>query len=340
MKTIITLLLFMFLSLTGIGQIKPDCSASGMNSIYVLTSNNLIYKIGNVNSTPFLPVFIDSIPALYSRGLTISNNLNDGNYSPTFYTTIQDTYYYREQTGWLSTNHSTSTNAGNLGGGVNHIYNHRGTSGSIYSYDGNSNAVNVVLFTSPNSIYDVATDSVDNFYVLVTDANVLYKFDPAGNPMDTLQVTGLPANLIQPGLALLNNTFYAVLQLPISNALMRGTLNGNSVSFSQIGILNVGGQIQDIAACPLLFNTSNIDEFAKELEESIFPNPFANFINIRYLNNEQSSITLYNFLGQQILQQSFTNSTSINTNHLVNGIYYYELQNSSGKTSTGKLVKQ
>lgn len=340
MKTMITHLLFMFLSLTGFGQIKPDCSASGMNSIYVLTSNNLIYKIGNVNSSPSLPEFIDSIPALNPKGLTISNNLNGGNYSPTFYTTIQDTFYYREQTGWLSTNHSTSTNAGNLGGGVNHIYNHRGTSGSIYSYDGNSNAVNVVLFTSPNSIYDVATDSVDNFYVLVTNANFLYKYDSTGNPIDTLQVTGLPANLIQPGLALLNNTFYAVLQLPIANALMRGTVNGNLVSFSQIGILNVGSQIQDIAACPLLFNTSSIDEFPEELKISIAPNPFAHLLKLQYLNNEQSVISLYNFLGQQILQHSFTNSTSINTEHLVKGIYYYEFEDSSGKISTGKLVKQ
>lgn len=333
-----------FLTIFSYGQIKPDCSAGGMNSIYVLTNNNLIYRIGNVNSTPSAPVFIDSIPAITSAGITISNNLNGGNYSPTFYTTIQDTFCYREQSGWIKTNHTISTStgnfgAGNLGGGVNHIYNHRATSGSIYSYNGNSNASNVVLFTSSNSIYDVATDSVDNFYVLLTDANVLYKFDSIGNPIDTLQVTGLP-NFLQPGLALLNNTFYAVLQFPTPNALMRGTVNGNVVSFSQIGILNVGSQVQDIAACPFLFNTSSINEFTEELTLSIFPNPFANQVTLQYTNNELSIIAFYNILGQQIFQQSFTNSTLINTEQLLNGIYYYEFINSKGKKSKGKIVKQ
>lgn len=340
MKSIISLWLFTFISLTDFGQIKPDCSVNGLNSIYVLTTSNLIYKIDNVNSIPSFPVFIDSIPAVNPRGLTISNNLNGGIYSPTFYTTIQDTYYYREASGWLSTNHGTSTNAGNLGGGVSHIYNHRGTSGSIYSYNGNSNAVNIVLFTSPNSIYDVASDSVDNFYVLATDANVLYKFDSIGNPIDTLQVNGLPANLIQPGLALLNNTFYAVLQLPISNALMRGTINGNVVSFSQIGILNVGSQIQDIAACPLILNNASIDAHTNDKKLSIVPNPFADQLQLQYLNNEQSVITFYNLIGQQISQHSFTNSILINTEELINGIYYYEFKNSAGKISTGKILKQ
>ncbi|MCW5907569.1 MAG: T9SS type A sorting domain-containing protein [Chitinophagales bacterium] len=73
---------------------------------------------------------------------------------------------------------------------------------------------------------------------------------------------------------------------------------------------------------------------------SLFPNPFSNQLTFSVADNEQTTVLLYNFLGKQVLQQTFTNSTTINTAHLADGIYFYELRNNNGALKTGKVVKQ
>lgn len=73
---------------------------------------------------------------------------------------------------------------------------------------------------------------------------------------------------------------------------------------------------------------------------NIYPNPFCNQLIFKLTGNEQAKISLYNFLGQQVMQQTFTNSTIINTEQLVYGIYFYELRNNKGVVKTGKVVKQ
>jgi len=321
MTKTLTFLLCIFV-LIAKGQINPDCSASGMNSIYVLTQNNLIFRVDNVSTIPSLPVMIDSIPGT-ADGLTISRNLNTGSISPIFYSIIQNHYSYRDNSGWINTGHLSSTGAGNIGGGIGHIFNHRGTSGSIYSYDGNNNDAILVLFTSPTSVYDVATDSIDNFYVLVTDANLLYKFDSLGNPIDTFQVTGLPQNLIQPGLTLLGNTFYVVLGVPTQNALLRGIINGNIVSFTQIGILNVGSQIDDIAACPFQLNNSHVSELNLDHLFTISPNPTSFGLKITATNySAKHAIQILNFTGQILYDNPNYTGEFIETRQLSNGIYF------------------
>jgi hypothetical protein len=70
----------------------------------------------------------------------------------------------------------------------------------------------------------------------------------------------------------------------------------------------------------------------------VYPSPFSNQITFSY--NEQATVSLYDFLGRQIIQQTFTNSTTINTEQLTSGIYFYRLKNYKGTLKTGKVVKQ
>jgi len=83
-----------------------------------------------------------------------------------------------------------------------------------------------------------------------------------------------------------------------------------------------------------------INEHATGLNNSAFPNPFSNQLTFSLAANEPTTVSLYDFLGQQILQQTFTNSTTINTAQIQVGIYFYELSNSKRTLKTGKLVKQ
>jgi len=69
-------------------------------------------------------------------------------------------------------------------------------------------------------------------------------------------------------------------------------------------------------------------------------NPFSTQLTFTLAANEPTTVSLYDFLGQQILQQTFTNATTINTEQLQAGIYFYELSNAKGTLKTGKLVKQ
>lgn len=78
----------------------------------------------------------------------------------------------------------------------------------------------------------------------------------------------------------------------------------------------------------------------RQTTTTISPNPFSVQLAFSLADNEQTTVTLYNFLGQQVLQQTFTNSTTINTAQLADGIYFYEQRNSKGTLKTGKVVKQ
>jgi hypothetical protein len=71
-----------------------------------------------------------------------------------------------------------------------------------------------------------------------------------------------------------------------------------------------------------------------------FPNPFSTQLAFSLSNNEPATITLYNIFSQQILQQTFTNSTTISTAHLAAGIYFYELRNTKGIVKNGKVIKE
>ena len=68
------------------------------------------------------------------------------------------------------------------------------------------------------------------------------------------------------------------------------------------------------------------------------PNPFSNEINITSTDNELSEIILYDITSRKLLQQTFTNSTSINTSQLSKGIYFYEVRNKNGVIEKGKVI--
>jgi PKD repeat protein len=72
----------------------------------------------------------------------------------------------------------------------------------------------------------------------------------------------------------------------------------------------------------------------------ISPNPFSSQLSFKTSSNEPTTVSLYNFLGQQVLQQTFTNTTTLNTSHMPDGIYFYELRSSKVVIASGKVVKQ
>ncbi len=80
-------------------------------------------------------------------------------------------------------------------------------------------------------------------------------------------------------------------------------------------------------------------EIAGNNTARIFPNPFSNQLSFSLASNEFTTISLYNILGQQVLQQTFTNYITINTEQLTNGIYIYKLRNNKGLVTSGKIIR-
>jgi hypothetical protein len=90
----------------------------------------------------------------------------------------------------------------------------------------------------------------------------------------------------------------------------------------------------------------NLSLLSTPVEESaaqavkVFPNPFSNQLDFTAAENEQMTVSLYDFLGQQVLQQTFTNATTLNTQQLADGIYFFKLCNNKGIVKNGKILKQ
>lgn len=72
----------------------------------------------------------------------------------------------------------------------------------------------------------------------------------------------------------------------------------------------------------------------------IYPNPVSNILNI-HGNQNISRISLYNILGEELSQLiPQGNITNINVQHLEPGIYFVNILNIDGSTSTKKFIKE
>jgi len=72
----------------------------------------------------------------------------------------------------------------------------------------------------------------------------------------------------------------------------------------------------------------------------LFPNPFSTHLILQLPNSEQSFVSLYDFLGREMLNHTFRNSAIINTAPFVAGIYFYKVQQGKAVIKTGKIIKQ
>lgn len=75
-------------------------------------------------------------------------------------------------------------------------------------------------------------------------------------------------------------------------------------------------------------------------EVNLFPNPVTSELNLKTNRTELSEFFLYDITSRKLLQQSFSNTISINTEQLAKGIYLYEVRNKDGVIKKGKVVKE
>ena len=78
----------------------------------------------------------------------------------------------------------------------------------------------------------------------------------------------------------------------------------------------------------------------KENAISVYPNPITSELTVNTGTYEPSEIILYDITSRKVMQQTFTNTTTLNTEQLANGMYLYEVRNKNGVIKNGKVVKQ
>ena len=90
----------------------------------------------------------------------------------------------------------------------------------------------------------------------------------------------------------------------------------------------------------------SVPEISPTKEFIFYPNPFDDELNIStspptplLQRGEEEELTLFDVFGRVMLRRLFTNQTTINTEQLSRGMYFYEVKDKDGVGARGKLVK-
>jgi hypothetical protein len=189
-----------------------------------------------------------------AMGLAVSNNLNSGSPSPTFYTCVNYIYWYYNGSTWVNTGHSTGgTNFVNPGGSGPYIYNINGLAGTVSRYDGTGNAV--VIMTIPGGFdgpYDIIGDSQGNFYLIMMSGGQkkFNAYSPNASLVCSYSTTGLNTLSAGGGYAVINGVLYA----DSNGSRFKGNFSGTSINFQPFSQLP--SSTSDMGSCAFPpFNT-------------------------------------------------------------------------------------
>jgi hypothetical protein len=172
-------------------------------------------------------------------------------------------------------------------------------------------------YFSDTLISDFSTQEVLSFIPQINNAT--------GNIPDTLNWTLVSGNFTAIG-----NESYLIIGNFKSDANTNATLVNNSGLYT-----NAYVYVDDV----LLSLCTSLEGQNNSIAIRIYPNPVTDKLNISIQNNESSEIIIYDISSKKLLQQTFANSTSLNTERLAKGIYLYEVRNKNGLIKKGKIVK-
>ncbi|MFZ4740858.1 MAG: T9SS type A sorting domain-containing protein [Bacteroidales bacterium] len=87
--------------------------------------------------------------------------------------------------------------------------------------------------------------------------------------------------------------------------------------------------------------SQGINEIITQSEILLYPNPAKDYINFDMGMYKDFQLSVYNSVGQAVLQKEFTSgNNTIYIQNFKQGMYYYQLINDKGKVISGKFVKE
>lgn len=73
---------------------------------------------------------------------------------------------------------------------------------------------------------------------------------------------------------------------------------------------------------------------------NIYPNPFVDELTIELCDSGTAKITQYNLYGQALFYKAISNTTTLSTDHLPDGMYFYAISQNQNLVKTGKMIRQ
>lgn len=199
---------------------------------------------------------------------------------------------------------------------------------------------NTAVTSATNSVYSVSNSSLSNFgsyYCQISNGcNSVFTNTVSVN-LPPVNVSS-SANLICSGQSVTltatgatnytwstNSTNQSIIVTPLSTTIYSITGTDNN------GCSNTATLTQNVSVCTNLLSKQNED-----VEISIFPNPFENFITVQVSQIEQKQLQVFNALGSLIISMNITKpKTLIDISDQKAGIYFIKL----GST-TKKIIKE
>jgi hypothetical protein len=200
------------------------------------------------------------------------------------------------------------------------------TAGTCYYFQMYISCANYMQYASSNlSIYfsDVIIDNISNLLPLPFIPQIN---NTLGYITDTLNWISYSANYTASG-----NENYLIIGNFTNDLSIDTLLLDDSAMWVGAYVF-----IDDVSLTPC----TGIEQQNNNEAINIYPNPVRDKINIKSKTNELAEFILYEVTGRKTIQQSFTSSTSINTEQLAKGIYLYEVRNKNGVIKKGKVVKE
>jgi len=154
---------------------------------------------------------------------------------------------------------------------------------------------------------------------------IVVKYDSSGNIIWTTKPEGSNNGAI--GGSALDAT---------SNLFITG-LYQNNLIFGNITLLTTGTGEYYVAKLEDL-NTLIIENTGSKIK--IFPIPFDDMLNVQVNENGLFEFILFDITGRKILKEIFTKSITIDTKHLAEGIYIYQIHSGNETSAKGKVIKQ
>lgn len=118
------------------------------------------------------------------------------------------------------------------------------------------------------------------------------------------------------------------------------TITGN-ISSLQVADIAVWGQgngaIFSLFICDAVNGTP---EYENIFANDVYPNPFTTSLNLKSNNSSDVEFTLYDAFSNKLIHKTIPTISSLNTEFLSSGIYFYELKQEGAILKKGKLIKE
>ncbi len=321
----------------------------GLNSFWAIDANGMIQKF-IIDGNTIIP---DSIVCTSAPGqsLAVCNNLNNGSFSPTFYTNMSggNLSYLNGDGSWDTVSQVAPHTYGNCGGSGNYLYLQYSASlaGLIIKYDGLSYTTIYSNWTNYFAVADVAVDINENiWFVTSTELSmdkIINVISPSGEIIKQYPLKLNTGNAY--GCFLLNDVFYIGLgsgNLFNPNTIIPITFVGDSAYKGTPLIMPPTNTWADFASCYRGGEPNSMEESSLMFDYKIYPNPAKDVITIELnnlvLKNKTTKVLIYNNIGklmseQEICQQKF----DINISGFNKGIYVFKIV-SDNKTMLKKIL--